>query len=157
MRQHSLRVHRRSTRPDCPNCTFPTNGEFPVSVAYSGVHNVACVLNSGGCLNIASFSVSKSTGLVPLPESVRTLGIQQSSPPTGLANTGSDILFNNDATQLLVSVKGDPSGKPGFIAVFAVEVEGCNFALARTGVRVTPDNGVCHVVSLLFPVRRRWC
>jgi hypothetical protein len=120
----------------------PTNtmGQFPVAVAFSDIHDTACVVNSGGQANIACFSVSKK-GLTPLANTVRPLGVNQTNPPTGPANTVSDILFNQDRSQLLVSVKGDPKGAPGFIANFAVTGD-CPFTLAASALKSTPEKGV---------------
>jgi hypothetical protein len=117
-----------------------TMGQFPVAVAFSDKHGVACVVNSGGQANVACFSVANNC-LTPLPNTVRSLGLNQTNPPTGPANTVSDIVFNKDQSQLLVSVKGDPKGAPGFIANFAV-TEDCPFNLAANAVKSTPDKGV---------------
>jgi len=117
-----------------------TLGEFPVAVAYSKKHKTACVVNSGGQSNVACFSVSE-TGLEPISNTTRYLGVNQTNPPTGPANTVSDIIFNQDESQLLVSVKGTPNGTVGFIANFQV-TSGTPFALASTPVTSTPQNGV---------------
>jgi hypothetical protein len=121
----------------------PTNtlGEFPVAVAYSPKNNAACVLNSGGQSNFACFAVSK-TGMTALKNTVRSLGLNQTNPPTGPANTVSDIIFNQDESNLLVSVKGNPTAAPGFIANFAVTTGTCGISLATTPVKSTPDKGV---------------
>lgn len=132
-------------RRDPTNLTMlgtPANtlGEFPVAVAYSKKHGTACVVNSGGQANIACFSVSKQ-GLEPISNSIRDLGVNQTNPPTGPANTVSDIIFNQDESQLLVSVKGTPNGTVGFIANFPV-TSGSPFNLGSTPVKSTPENGV---------------
>jgi hypothetical protein len=121
----------------------PTNtlGEFPVAVAFSQKHGTACVLNSGGQSNLGCFAVSNQ-GLTPLTDTVRSLGLNQTNPPTGPAKTVSDILFNQDQSQLVVSVKGDPTATPGFIANFAVTQESCGIALSAQPVKSTPDKGV---------------
>lgn len=115
-------------------------GQFPVAIAYSRQHQTACVLNSGGQSNIACFSISQK-GAVPLSDTVRFLGLNQTNPPTGPANTVSDILFNQDQSQLLVSVKGSPTGAPGFIANFQV-TSSRPFKLASSAVKSTPHGGV---------------
>lgn len=117
-----------------------TMGEFPVAVAFSKKHKTACVANAGGDSNIACFNVS-GNGLTPLNNTVRSLGINQTNPPTGPANTVSDILFNQDQSQLLVSVKGTPNGTVGFIANFAVGRRR-SFNLAQNATISTPDKGV---------------
>src|SRR5262249_38320342 len=71
----------------------------------------------------------------------RLLGLNQTNPPTGPQNTVSDILFNHDQSQLLVSVKGDPNGTVGFIANF--DVSGRSpLSLSANPVKSTPENGV---------------
>jgi hypothetical protein len=117
-----------------------SQGEFPVALAYSTKHNTLCTVNSGGQSNLACFSVSNA-GLAPLTGTVRSLGVNQTNPPTGPANTVSDVLFNQDQTQLLVSAKGDPAKAPGFIASFAVTAGGC-FMLSSTAVKSDPQKGV---------------
>ena len=117
-----------------------TMGQFPVAVTLSEKLRKACVLNGGGDTNVACFHVSKKMGLIPLPNTVRSLGQQQSVPPTGPPKTVSDILFNQDQSQLLASVKGTPNGTAGFIANFAVTKH--PFSLARQPVKSTPNKGV---------------
>jgi 6-phosphogluconolactonase (cycloisomerase 2 family) len=117
-----------------------TMGEFPVAVAFSKKHHTACVVNSGGDSNLACFSVSKN-GLTPLNNTVRSLGVNQTNPPTGPANTVSDILFNQDESALLVSVKGTPNGTVGFIANYGIS-RNHSFTLDADPVISTPDKGL---------------
>ena len=117
-----------------------TMGQFPVAVTFSHKLQTTCVLNGGGDTNVACLKVSKKNGLIPLPNTVRSLGQQQSVPPTGPANTVSDILFNQEQSQLLASVKGSPNGTAGFIANFAVTKH--PFCLASQPVKSTPNKGV---------------
>jgi hypothetical protein len=72
-----------------------TMGKYPASVAYSGNHHVTCVINSGDKANLACFSVSDN-GLYPLPDTIRSLGLTQTNPPTGPPMTPLEILFNKD-------------------------------------------------------------
>jgi hypothetical protein len=120
--------------------TTNSMGEFPVAVSFSEKHRTACVLNSGGQANLACFCVSKS-GLTPLSNTVRPLGLNQTNPPTGPLNTVSDILFDQDQSHLLVSVKGNPNGTPGFIANFGI-VGYSPFTLSSQAVKSTPNKGV---------------
>jgi len=121
-----------------------SGGKFPVAVAFSPKNNMACVANSGGESNVACFGVS-SKGLSPL-NTTRSLGLNQTNPPTGPANTVSDILFNQDESKVLVSVKGTPNATAGFIASFDVassNVKGKKaFALSSKAVKSTPAKGV---------------
>jgi len=130
-------------------CPTNSGGEFPVAVAFSPKHNTACVVNSGVKSNIACFGVS-SKGLSAL-DTTRDLGINQTNPPTGPANTVSDILFNHDESKVLVSVKGTPNGTVGFIASFDVECSKKSFALSSTPVKSTPDKGVLPFGMTLLP------
>lgn len=81
-------------------------------------HNHICVANGGKINGVACYVMSK-TGLQPMNNTVRSLGLNQTTPPAGPAGTVSDILFTEDGKTLLVSVKGAPP-TPGFVAQFAV-------------------------------------
>lgn len=130
-------------------CPMNSGGEFPVAVAFSPKHNTACVVNSGGKANIACLGVS-SKGLTAL-DTTRDLGIDQTNPPTGPANTVSDILFSHDESRVLVSVKGTPNGTVGFIASFDVRCANRSFVLSNTAVKSTPDKGVLPFGMTLLP------
>lgn len=52
--------------------------------------------------------MSHKTGLAPLNNSVRRLGLNQTTPATGPAGSVSDLLFSEDGKKLLASVKGSP-------------------------------------------------
>ncbi|KAI0756372.1 hypothetical protein C8Q80DRAFT_26133 [Daedaleopsis nitida] len=100
-----------------------SEGEFPVSLAFNSKGDTLCVLNSGTVNGVNCFDVDKVAGLTGIPNSLRSLGLNQTNPATGLENTASQVLFSEDDTQLLVSVKGDAQN-PGFIAVFDVQADG---------------------------------
>jgi len=115
-----------------------TQGEFPVAVAFSQKMNMTCVVNGGAVDGVACFKVDESKGLIPVPNSNRTLSLKQTTPPTGPPNTVSDIIFNEDETKLLVSIKGIPP-TPGRISAFDVNpVDG---SLSETSVDSTPAQG----------------
>jgi hypothetical protein len=118
----------------------PSGGQFPVSIAYSKKHKTACILNSGGHSNLACFCIGH-TSVTPIPNTSRLLGPNEASPPANPFGTVSDILFNQDETQIIVSVKGGGSSPPGFIATFKI-VDGEGFKLAGTAVKSTPVRGV---------------
>ncbi|KAF4628105.1 hypothetical protein G7Y89_g10047 [Cudoniella acicularis] len=66
-----------------------------------------------------------STGLAPLDIALRSFPLKQTTPPTGPANTISEVLFNSDSTALLTTVKGDPAtNNTGFLSSYPV-VDGC--------------------------------
>ena len=119
-----------------------TMGKYPVSVAYSSKHHVTCVINSGDAANLACFSVSDD-GLCPLRDTVRSLGLTQTNPPTGPPMTPSEVLFNQEQSQLLVSIKGNATAPSiaGSIDTFLVE---CSepFTLAECPVKSSPKDGL---------------
>lgn len=60
---------------------------------------------------------------MPIQNTVRSLGLNQTSPATGPAGSASQILFTEDGKQLVASVKGVPP-QPGFFAVWDVQDDG---------------------------------
>jgi 6-phosphogluconolactonase (cycloisomerase 2 family)/LysM repeat protein len=115
-----------------------TQGEFPVAVAFSKKMNMACVVNGGAADGVACFKVDKNKGLVPVANTNRKLNLKQTTPPTGPPNTVSDIIFNEDETKLLVSVKGIPP-TPGRISSFDVNPK--DGSLSAKSVDSTPSKG----------------
>jgi hypothetical protein len=115
-----------------------TQGEFPVAVAFSPKMNMACVVNGGAVDGVSCFSVDENKGLAPMVNSTRALNLKQTTPPTGPPNTVSDIIFNEDETKLLVSVKGIPP-TPGRISAFDVDPK--DGSLSETSVDSTPSQG----------------
>jgi len=96
-----------------------TGGEFPVSVAVSKQSGQVCVLNGGRVNGVNCFKQDPYLGLIQIPNTRRSLNVNQTTPPFGPPGTVSDIIFNKDGTQLLASVKGvQPDG--GFIASWTV-------------------------------------
>jgi hypothetical protein len=81
-------------------------------------------------------------GLTPIPDTVRPVGLNQTTPPTGTSGTLSTIAFSEDETKLYVAVKGtDPAINvdvhPGFFAVWDIAENG---ALSKnfTNIPVPP-------------------
>lgn len=70
-------------------------------------------------LDISCYSIDKQRGLMPLPNTVRSLGLNQTTPATGPPGTAGQIIFTEDEKQLMVAVKGTPP-QPGFFAVWDV-------------------------------------
>jgi hypothetical protein len=63
------------------------------------------------------------TGLTEIPDTIRSLGMTQTTPPTGTAGTASSLIFSQDESQLYVAVKAtDPAINvdvhPGYFAIF---------------------------------------
>lgn len=104
---------------------------------------------------VACYMLNGKAGLKPIPNTVRSLGINQTTPATGPAGSVSDVLFSEDGKQLLASVKGIPP-VPGFVASWAVASDGSlskNFtktAAATGGALVGASCCVCVSVYLLL-------
>lgn len=62
-------------------------------------------------------------GLKAINGTIRSLNLSQTTPPSGPAGSTSDILFNNDSSKLLATVKGVPP-TPGFLAAWDIEANG---------------------------------
>lgn len=125
-----------------------TLGEFPVSVTLSSVLKMACVANSGAEAGIACFSMDSTTGLKPLDTTLRVIDLGQTTPPVGPTNTVSHILFNEDSTALLTSVKGDPpANRTGFLSVFPV----ANGAVSTQDTRSSPAGTAVLFGAALIP------
>ena len=66
----------------------------------------------------------------PIQNSLRSIGVNQTTPATGPAGSASHVVFSEDDSKLIASIKGDPQN-PGFLAVFDVSSDGSlseNFA-----------------------------
>jgi hypothetical protein len=114
-----------------------SGGEFPMSVAFNKVGDKLCVLNGGMVNGVKCFTVDAKKGLVGISNTVRSLGINQTTPATGPAGTASHILFNEDGSQLIASVKGVPP-MPGFVAIWDVAVDG---SLSKAFRAIPPPMG----------------
>ncbi|KAK3642767.1 hypothetical protein LTR56_010591 [Elasticomyces elasticus] len=85
-----------------------TLGEFPISVDYSPILNIACVLNGGAKAGVSCFDVNTIHGLrskgqfIKLDKSI----INEQTPPSGPPGSAAQIRFNPDSTALFVTVKG---------------------------------------------------
>jgi hypothetical protein len=114
-----------------------TSGEFPVSVAFDPSTNHTCVVNGGAVNTVSCFSANAQTGLTPLKNTIRSLGLNQTTPATGPAGTVSDIVFNANGSKLIVSVKGVPP-TAGILATFDVAADG---SLSENFTASTPAEG----------------
>ncbi|KAJ6513244.1 hypothetical protein C8R45DRAFT_920943 [Mycena sanguinolenta] len=132
-----------------------SGGEFPVSLAINKDGNMVCSLNGGEVNGVACFSVDKTKGLVPIANTVRSLGLNQttyallalcdasradfnaSSPANGPPGSASHVIFNEDNTQLIASVKGIPP-TPGIFAIWDIAADG---SLSENFQAVQPPKG----------------
>lgn len=119
-----------------------SGGEFPMSLAYSSAKKMLCVLNGGAKNGVSCFNSQMKM------VSQQPLGLNQTTPPTGPANTASDILFNQDSSAVMVSVKGDPKAAPGFVASFPLDQ---NNQLSAQPIKTTPNGGVLPFSMTLIP------
>ncbi|KAJ7248167.1 hypothetical protein B0H12DRAFT_728939 [Mycena haematopus] len=114
-----------------------SGGQFPVSLAINEAGNTVCALNGGAINGVACFSVDKTKGLVPIANTVRSLNLNQTTPANGPPGTVSQVIFNEDNTQLIASVKGVPP-TPGIFAVWDIAADG---SLSQDFKAVQPAKG----------------
>ncbi|KAG8731387.1 hypothetical protein FRC12_019759 [Ceratobasidium sp. 428] len=115
-----------------------SGGEFPVSVAFSEQTNEVCVLNGGRINGVQCYWTDMIKGLVPIPNTTRSLGLNQTTPATGPPGSVSNIIFSADGEELYVSVKG-VAPTPGFVATY--KVNKADGSLSDKLVKTTPATG----------------
>ncbi|KAL7285074.1 hypothetical protein ACG7TL_000166 [Trametes sanguinea] len=114
-----------------------SEGEFPMSLAFNSDGSRLCVLNGGTVNGVNCYTVDKKNGLTAMPNTLRSLGLNQTTPATGPAGSTSHIIFSEDGKQLMASVKGVPPN-PGMIAVWDVADDG---SLSADFKAVAPPSG----------------
>ncbi|KAI0325541.1 hypothetical protein GY45DRAFT_1260663 [Cubamyces sp. BRFM 1775] len=125
-----------------------SEGEFPMSLAFNADGSRLCVVNGGQVNGVICYKVDKKNGLITLPNTLRPLGLNQTTPATGPAGTASQIIFSEDGKQLIVSVKGVPP-TPGFFAVWDVNSDG---TLSPDFKKVAPaKNGLLPFSMTVIP------
>ncbi|KAJ7755127.1 hypothetical protein B0H16DRAFT_1886387 [Mycena metata] len=82
-----------------------SGGEFPNSLVINKAGNRVCVVNAGAVNGVSCYKFNWSHGLTPIPNSIRSLQLNQTTPVNGSASTPSQIIFSADEKQLIVSVK----------------------------------------------------
>ncbi|KAI0832110.1 hypothetical protein BC628DRAFT_1336224 [Trametes gibbosa] len=116
-----------------------SEGEFPSSLAFNADGSRLCVLNGGMVNGVLCYTVDKTLGLVPIPNTLRSLGFNQTTPANGPPGSVSDIAFSEDGRTLLVSYKGTATA-PGYLAAWDVQADGSlsaqhrEIALAQGGM-----------------------
>ncbi|KAL2074889.1 hypothetical protein VTL71DRAFT_8669 [Oculimacula yallundae] len=118
--------------------TAPSQGDFPVSIAYSRKLKTACTLNGGSKAGVACFSVDHSAGLTPIG-SLRPIALGQSTPPLGPPGTASDIVFNPSSTALFVTIKGQTPSS-GSIYAYPVSTSSSGNSISTTAVISNPSS-----------------
>ncbi|KAF5343202.1 hypothetical protein D9756_003435 [Leucocoprinus leucothites] len=114
-----------------------SDGQFPISVALNKDGNMACAVNGGAINGVSCYSIDQQKGLVPIQNTVRSLGLNQTTPATGPAGSASQVVFTEDGNRLVVSVKGVPP-QPGFFAVWDVQADG---SLSENFQSIAPAKG----------------
>ncbi|KAJ3714262.1 hypothetical protein C8R42DRAFT_726746 [Lentinula raphanica] len=114
-----------------------SGGEFPVSVAFNKAGDTLCALNGGQVNGVSCFKVDPTNGLTNIAGTNRALNLNQTTPATGPAGSASHIIFSEDNTQLIASVKGVPP-TPGFLAVWDVASDG---SLSPEFTAIAPAQG----------------
>ena len=90
--------------------------------------------------SLRCFHGDLAAGLSSSQQSTRVLSLSQTTPPHGPEITAGHIIFNEDESQLLVTVKGDDDENhrlPGYIAVWDVRQNGA----------LSEDHKTVHVPS----------
>ncbi|OCH94362.1 hypothetical protein OBBRIDRAFT_789268 [Obba rivulosa] len=112
-----------------------SEGEFPMSLAFNDAGNMLCALNGGAVNGVNCFSVDKQKGLVSMPNTLRSLGLNHTTPPSGPPGSTSHIIFNEAGNQLIASIKGIPP-TPGFLAMWDIDSDG---SLSENFTSVSPQ------------------
>lgn len=99
---------------------------------------MVCVGHTGANAGISCAPFDATNGIGQF-DALRPFDLGQSNPPTGPANGIGITFFNEDSSQLVTTVKGDPmdpnQALPGFVSTFAVE----NGQVAAQDTQTTPE------------------
>ncbi|KAF8894197.1 hypothetical protein CPB84DRAFT_1963395 [Gymnopilus junonius] len=117
----------------------PSGGEFPNSVAINSMGTTACVLNSGAMNGVNCFTINPTLGLIPKPNTLRSLNVNQTTPPNGPLGSLSTITFSPDDTKLVASVKASDVtlAANGYLAAWSFARDG---SLSKNFVKTVPSN-----------------
>ncbi|PIL25341.1 hypothetical protein GSI_13230 [Ganoderma sinense ZZ0214-1] len=115
-----------------------SEGEFPQSVAFNSDGSHLCVLNGGAVNGVNCFSVDTNRGLISLPNTLRNLGFNQTTPANGPPGTFSQITFSEDNSKLIVSYKGATGS--GFLLTW--DVQPGSGALSQDYTKVSVDGAM---------------
>jgi hypothetical protein len=139
-----------------------------MSLAFNQQGDKLCVLNGGkvngvksaffqisfeknayGEVDSSCYNVDKTKGLTPIPNSLRPLGINQTTPATGPEGSASHVIFSENGQNLIASVKGQSAAEPGFLAVWNVQQDG---SLSETPQKMAPaQNGALPFSMTVIP------
>ncbi|KAK7458630.1 hypothetical protein Landi51_01453 [Colletotrichum acutatum] len=122
-------------------------GQFPNTIAASMKHNIVCVGCSGAQSGVSCARFS-TYGLESM-DTLRPVGLSQTTPPVGPTNTISQVFFSNDQGYLFTTVKGDPSqNKTGFLGAYKVNSEGL---VEQSGPQSSPNGTAVLFGSSTIP------
>ncbi|CCF39571.1 hypothetical protein CH063_00028 [Colletotrichum higginsianum] len=125
-------------------------GQFPNTVAASQKNGIVCVGSSGAVSGISCAKFS-ANGVAAM-DTLRSIELNQTTPPAGPTNTISHAFFSNDEKTLFVTVKGDPEKKKtGFIAAYQVESGSGSPLVCEQGVRSSPNGTAVLFGSSTIP------
>ncbi|KAI0100377.1 hypothetical protein GGR51DRAFT_532717 [Nemania sp. FL0031] len=133
-------------------------GEFPNTVAASAKNSLVCAGMSGAVAGISCSSFSAKTGLGRM-DGLRSVALNQITPPVGPTDTVSHAFFSEDESTLLTMVKGDPAtNKTGFVSMLPItQKQSCRkgnaatFAAAQKDLRSTPNGTAVLFGSQVIP------
>lgn len=108
-----------------------------MSLAFNKQGTMLCVLNGGKVNGVNCYKVDPQNGLQAMNGTLRSLGLNQTTPATGPAGSASHVIFSEDGKQLIASIKGTPP-QPGFLAVWNV---GQDNTLSENFTQVAPGTG----------------
>ena len=133
-----------------------------MSVAFNNDGSRLCVLNGGAVNGVkyayplphtssqklthaccSCFTVDKKQGLMQLPNTLRYLGLNQTTPPNGPPGSVSHLTFTEDDSKLIASYKGNNG--PGYLNVWDVQKDG---SLSAQVTQVPLANGGMVAFSL---------
>ena len=83
------------------------------------------------------FTVDTRRGLVALPNTLRSLNFNQTTPANGPPGTFSQITFSEDNTKLIASYKG--ANAPGFLLSWDVQADG---SLSKDYTKIVVDGAM---------------
>jgi hypothetical protein len=98
---------------------------------------MVCVAHSGFKAGVSCAPFDATTGIGAFDQ-LRPFDLKQSNPPTGPENGVGITFFNEDSTQLVTMVKGNPAQAdtfPGFISMFPIE----GGVVAAQDTKTTPE------------------
>ena len=108
-----------------------------MSLAFNADGSRLCALNGGFVNGVVCYTVDKQAGLKAIPNSQRSLNLNQTTPASGPAGSASHIIFSEDGSSLIAAIKGTPPAQ-GFLAVWDVASDG---TLSQNFKTITPPTG----------------